>query len=132
MLIISLAAAPLVERFKPIPRFAKIIERDVRSGDVVAIQSVSGGNALAFYTRPGVAHLDGPNEVPSGPQTDPKRRLCQAPRAFVVTTKRRPEPDPTYGRSRRLLATADNEVLFLVDGPPCGADEKDVKTLGGP
>lgn len=120
MLIIALAAAaPLVERFKPIPRFAGIIDRDARAGDVVAIQSVSGGNALAFYTKPGIAQLDGPNQVPTSAETDPKRFLCTAPRAFVVTTKRRPEPDPTYGRSRRILAESDKDVLFLVDGPPC-------------
>jgi 4-amino-4-deoxy-L-arabinose transferase-like glycosyltransferase len=119
MLVIALAAAPLLERFKPIPRFASIIDRDARVGDVVAIQSVSGGNALTFYTRPGVAQLDGPNQVPTSAQTDPKKTLCAAPRAFVVTSKRRPEPDPTYGRSRRILAESDKDVLFLVDGPPC-------------
>jgi 4-amino-4-deoxy-L-arabinose transferase-like glycosyltransferase len=119
MLIIALAAAPLVERFKPIPRFASIIDRESRAGDVVAIQSVSGGNALAFYTEPGIVHLDGPDEIPTGPDTDPKVRLCRASRAFVVTSKKRPAPDPTYGRSRRELATVDNDVLFLVDGPPC-------------
>lgn len=121
MLIIALAGTPLVERFKPIPRFASIIDRDTRAGDVVAIQGVSGGNALAFYTQPGVVHLDGPNDVPSGPESDPKVRLCRAPRAFVVTTKRRPDPDPTYGRARRVLAAVDNDILFLVDGPPCEA-----------
>jgi 4-amino-4-deoxy-L-arabinose transferase-like glycosyltransferase len=119
MLIIALAATPLVERFKPIPQLAAIIDRQVRPGDIVALQGVSGGNALAFYTQPGIVQLVGPNQIPPAPENDPKLRLCAAPRAFVVTSKRRPKHDPTYGRTRHVLAAIDNDVLFLIDGPPC-------------
>jgi hypothetical protein len=133
LLIIALAAEPLVEPFKPIPRFASIIDRDSRAGDIVAIQNVSGGNALAFYTQPGIVTLVGPNQVPGSPAMDPRRRLCAAPRAFVVTSKHRPSHDPTYGRDRRVLAAYGNDVLYLVDGPPCAPDESGVKaSLGGP
>jgi hypothetical protein len=37
----------------------------------------------------------------------------------VVTGKKRPSPDPTYGRTRTIIATANNDVLYLYDGPPC-------------
>ncbi len=120
MLIIAFGE-PLVERFKPIPPLAAVIDRDLRAGDLVAVQGVSGGNALTFYTHPRVAALDGPGETPSDPSTDPRRAICAAERAFVIASKKRPDPDPTYGRERRVLATSNNDVLFLYDGPPCVA-----------
>ena len=121
MLIIAIAE-PLVERFKPIPPLAAVVERERRPGDAIAIQGVSGGNALAFYTVPGVAHLTTPGETSTDLSTDPRHTICSAPRAFVITSKKRPTPDPTYGRARRILATANNRVLFLYDGPACSPD----------
>ena len=119
LLIIALLGEPLVEGFKPIPHLAAVVDRERRPGDIVAIQGVSGGNALVFYTHPSVARLDGPSEVATDPSTDPKRAICGASRAFVVTSKKRPATDPTYGRSRHVLATSNNDVLFLYDGPRC-------------
>ncbi len=110
---------PLVEQFKPIPPLAAVIDRERHDGDVVAVQGVSGGNALMFYTRPPVAQLSGRSESAQDPSTDPRRAICNSPRAFVVASKKRPSPDPDYGRSRRLLASSNNDVLFLYDGPPC-------------
>jgi 4-amino-4-deoxy-L-arabinose transferase-like glycosyltransferase len=125
MLIIAVIGEPIVERFKPIPALAAVIDRERRAGDVVAIQSVSGGNGLMFYTQPGIAILDGPGGAGGvDSATDPKRTICAAPRAFVVTSKRRPAVDPTYGRARRTIAASNNDVLFLYDGPPCGLDER--------
>jgi 4-amino-4-deoxy-L-arabinose transferase-like glycosyltransferase len=121
MLIIAIAE-PLVERFKPIPPLAAVVERDRKPGDAIAIQGVSGGNALAFYTVPGVAHLTNPGETSTDLSTDPRHTICSARRAFVITSKKRPTPDPTYGRNRHVLATANNRVLFLYDGPSCSAN----------
>jgi len=118
LLIIALGE-PFVERFKPIPPLAAEIERDRRPGDLVAIQSVSGENGLVFYTRPGVAVLNGPGVRHSGAANDPQRVICAAGRAFVVTSKKRPPFDPTYGRARTTVATSNNDVLFLYDGPAC-------------
>jgi 4-amino-4-deoxy-L-arabinose transferase-like glycosyltransferase len=120
MLIIAFGE-PLVERFKPIPALAAVIDRERRPGDVVAVQGVSGGNALMFYTHPRIAELAGPSDAPQGAATDPRRAICFAPRAFVVGSKKRPSPDPTYGRSRRVLAASNNDLLFLYDGPRCEA-----------
>jgi hypothetical protein len=96
-----------------------VIERARQPGDVVAIQSVSGGNGLMFYTRPGIAILNGPADVSNDSPNDPRRAICSAPRAFVVTSKKRPPNDPTYGRMRHAIATSNGDVLYLYDGPPC-------------
>ena len=92
-----------------------------RAGDVVAIQGVSGSNALVFYTQPQIAIVDGPNGSDAGSETDPRLAICNAPRAFVVTSRNRPDPDPTYGRDRRIVASAGNDVVYLYDGPRCAA-----------
>jgi 4-amino-4-deoxy-L-arabinose transferase-like glycosyltransferase len=124
MLIIAVVGIPIVERFKPIPPLAAEIERDRRPGDLVAIQSVSGGNGLAFYTEPGIVTLVGPHDPKKTQATDPRRAICTATRAFVVTSKKRPRVDPTYGRNRRTIARSNNDVLFLYDGPGCSVAER--------
>jgi 4-amino-4-deoxy-L-arabinose transferase-like glycosyltransferase len=121
MLILVLLGEPLAERFKPIPPLALAIEGMRRAGDVVAIQGVSGSNALVFYTQPQIAIVDGPNGSDAGSETDPRLAICNAPRAFVVTSRNRPDPDPTYGRDRRIVASAGNDVVYLYDGPRCAA-----------
>ncbi len=125
VLIIGVLGEPLVERFKPIPVLARIIARESRPGDTIAIQGVSGGNALVFYTHPRVATLDGPGERATTVQDDPRRAICAASRVFVITTKKRPAPDPTYGRTRTTLATSNKDVLFRYDGPPCEVQDAD-------
>jgi hypothetical protein len=116
MLFIVLYGEPIVEHFKPIPKLAAIIQHDRRNSDTVAIQGVSGANALLFYTQPEVETLDLSSDDATG---DPKRVICHAQRVFVVTSRKRPNPDPTYGRARTELAASNNDVLYLYDGPPC-------------
>ncbi len=119
MLVIAIVIEPSVERFKPVPQFAAVINGRLRPGDVVAIQSVSGGHALEFYTRPVVAHLDGPFEVPQSTASDPRRVVCSAQRVFVVSKLVWAKPYPSYGRTRSTLAVSNKDVLYLFDGPPC-------------
>jgi 4-amino-4-deoxy-L-arabinose transferase-like glycosyltransferase len=116
ILFIALVGEPIVESFKPIPKIAATIDRERRPDDVVAIQGVSGAYALLFYTRPRIETLDEPND-PSRDQGDAARAICAAPRAFVVTSRKRPTPDPTYGRERRVLETDREDVLYLYEGP---------------
>jgi 4-amino-4-deoxy-L-arabinose transferase-like glycosyltransferase len=118
--VIALVALPSVERFKPVPQFARIINARLRPGDVVAIQSASGGNSLTFYTHPVVAHLDGPFEKPRSPASDPKRIVCAASRAFVVSKIEWRNDYPTYGRSLHEVAVSNTSILYLYDGPRCG------------
>ncbi|MBC5822373.1 MAG: glycosyltransferase family 39 protein [Candidatus Eremiobacteraeota bacterium] len=119
MLIIAVWGEPIVERFKPIPQLAAAIDRERRPGDAVGIQGVSGGNALLFYTHPRIAKLAGPDDAENASAADPRATICAAARMFVITSRKRPSPDPTYGRRRQLVATSNNDVLFLYDGPPC-------------
>lgn len=118
--VLAVAVLPLTDAYKPIPRLAAIINRERRPFDEVAIQSISGGNALLFYTRPYVAVLaparDGDSENHG---VDPRVAICGARRTWVIAPKRRPEYDPTYGRRRTRVATDMNAALFLYDGPLC-------------
>jgi 4-amino-4-deoxy-L-arabinose transferase-like glycosyltransferase len=122
MMIIALVALPLADSFKPIPPLAAVIRARERGGDSIAIQGVRGGNALLFYTHPRVIAIASPGERPHGDAEDPRNAICAAPRAFVVTSAKRPQPDPTYGRNRRRLAESNGNVLFLYDGPGCAGE----------
>jgi 4-amino-4-deoxy-L-arabinose transferase-like glycosyltransferase len=118
--VLALVVLPHTEAYKPIPRLAAIINRERRPFDKVAIQSTSGGNALLFYTRPGVVVLAPPSGGDSETDgIDPRVAICGARRTWVIAPKKRPQYDPTYGRRRRLIATDMNAALFLYDGPLC-------------
>ncbi len=117
--VLGVVGLPLAEKFKPIPPLAAIIRDHHREGDLVAIQGVRGGNALLFYTRPRVYALAEPGQTANDESGDARAAICGAPRAFVVTSAKRPDVDPTYGRARRELARSGNDVLYLYDGPHC-------------
>lgn len=116
VLIIAFLGVPAVERFKPIPSLADTIERLRRPGDVIAIEGVSGGNALVFYTQPHVVQIPPDDDVANSRL---RTAVCAAERALVVTSKRRPSPDPTFGRTRSVVAMSNNDVLYMYDGPAC-------------
>ena len=131
--ILAIVALPQAEQFKPIPRLAAIIERERLPGDIVGIAGVSGGNALVFYTEPGVKTVA---SAAGNPAEAPSLRsiICSAGRAFVVTAKRRAVVDATYGRVRRLLAIDNNDALVLYTGPPCstiGRSKRAPRTFRG-
>ncbi len=118
--VLALTVLPYTEAFKPVPRLAARIERERRPGDAVAIQNVSGGNALLFYTRPVVHVLAEPGE--SDPENDgiePRAFICGAPRAWVIVPASRPESDPDYGRRRHIVEIDRKAALVLYDGPRC-------------
>jgi 4-amino-4-deoxy-L-arabinose transferase-like glycosyltransferase len=108
------------EAYKPVPRLAAIIDRERAPGDVVAIQNVSGGNALVFYTHPVVQVLAAPND--GDPQSDgvnPRAFICAAPRAWVIVPASSTPYDPTYGRRRSIVAVDRKAALLLYSGPAC-------------
>lgn len=117
--VLAVAVLPQAEAFKPIPKLAAIIDRERRPGDAVAIQDVSGSNALVFYTSPGVAVLASPGEDVENGALRPRRVICSAPRVWVIAPRLRPAVDPTYGRTRRVIATDAKAALFLYGGAPC-------------
>lgn len=119
--VLALTVLPRAEAFKPVPRLAAIIERERKPGDVVAIQNVSGGNALLFYTHPVVRVLAEPDaKDPQNDGVDPRAFVCGAPRAWVIAPAARPAYDPAYGRRLRIVAVDRKAALLLYDGPPCG------------
>lgn len=119
--VLALVVLPRAEAFKPVPRLAAVIERERKPGDAIAIQNVSGGNALLFYTRPVVSVLAEPGAGdPQNDGVDARKLICGAPRAWVIAPAARPAYDPTYGRHRRIVAVDRKAALLLYDGPPCG------------
>ncbi|MFY9883332.1 MAG: glycosyltransferase family 39 protein [Candidatus Cybelea sp.] len=118
--VVAVRVLPQAEAFKPVPRLAASIERARRPGDVVAIQGVSGGNALLFYTRPVVSVLASPaNADPAGDGVDPRSFVCAARRAWVVVPASGAAGDPSYGRRLRIIAVDRKAALLLYDGPRC-------------
>ena len=118
--VLAVAVLPHAEAFKPVPTLAAVIDAQRRPGDVVAIQNVSGSNALAFYTRPGVVVLASPGDgAADNGASNPRRVICNSPRVWVIAPRARPAFDPTYGRSRREIATDAKAALFLYSGTRC-------------
>ena len=118
--VLAVTVLPHAEAFKPVPRLAAVIEREQHSGDVVAIQNVSGGNALLFYTHPVVRVLAPPSDGdPPTDGVDPRTILCAASRAWVIVPAASVPTDPTYGRVRRLVTVDRKAALLLYEGPPC-------------
>jgi 4-amino-4-deoxy-L-arabinose transferase-like glycosyltransferase len=111
LLLIALVVEPLVEPFKPIPAIAATIARERRPGDAVVIQGVAGANALLFYTEPKIEMLPPPD--------DPERALCSAPRVFYVGPRDGATPEPSNGRTRRLITASGKDGLYLYEGAPC-------------
>ncbi len=113
--VLAVTVLPHAEAFKPVPRLAAVIERERRPGDVVAIQNVSGGNALLFYTRPIVRVLAAPgaSDLQNG-AIDPRTVICTARRAWVVAPATDAAGDPSYGRDRRVVAVDQKAALLAV------------------
>jgi 4-amino-4-deoxy-L-arabinose transferase-like glycosyltransferase len=113
---------PKAEAFKPVPRLASIIQREREPGDAVAIEGVSGGNALLFYTRPVVHVLARPGDGdPQNEEDDPRSIICASSRAWVVVPAADVTDDPSYGRRVRLIAVDRKAALLLYGGPRCRA-----------
>ncbi|MBV8066479.1 MAG: glycosyltransferase family 39 protein [Candidatus Eremiobacteraeota bacterium] len=118
--VLAVGVLPRAEAYKPVPRLAAIIERERKPGDAVAIQNVSGGNALLFYTHPAVAVLAAPGQLdPQSDGADPRAFICTARRAWVVLPAEPSAYDPSYGRRRRVVAVDRKAALLLYYGTPC-------------
>jgi 4-amino-4-deoxy-L-arabinose transferase-like glycosyltransferase len=118
--VLATSVLPRAEAYKPIPRLAALIERERTPGDAVAIQNVSGGNALLFYTHPVVRVLAAPGDKdPQNDGTDPRAFICGATRAWVIVPAEPSEYDPSYGRRRTVVAVDRKAALLLYDGPLC-------------
>ena len=118
--VVAVRVLPQAETFKPVPRLAAIIERARKPGDVVAIQNVSGGNALLFYTRPVVHVLAAPGDGdPENDGIDRRSFICAASRAWVIVPAVSSSDDRPYGRSRRVVAVDHKAALLIYYGAKC-------------
>jgi hypothetical protein len=118
VLFIALIAEPAAEAYKPIPAFARMIQALRSPAAVVALRSVSGGNSIVFYTKPGVVVLD-------DPAADFRALICRRPGndVFVITRSRDAEPlvrvAQSQGRSAAVLQRRSRDALLFIGGPPC-------------
>jgi 4-amino-4-deoxy-L-arabinose transferase-like glycosyltransferase len=117
--ILAIEGLPHAEPFKPVPQLAAIIEARRQPGDIVAIQSFRGANALVFYTEPHVYALAPPGANKSDEGVPARSVLCTHQRIWLVAPLKRPAYDPTYGRTRTLIASRGTGALYLFDGPAC-------------
>jgi 4-amino-4-deoxy-L-arabinose transferase-like glycosyltransferase len=118
--VVAVRVLPHAETFKPVPRLAAIIDRAREPGDVVAIQNVSGGNALLFYTHPVVHVLAAPGDGdPQSDGIDRRAFICGVTRAWVIVPADASSEDPSYGRSLRVVAVDHKAALLLYYGTPC-------------
>lgn len=117
--ILAMEGLPHAEPFKPIPYFAATIDAQRQPGDIVAIQSFRGANALVFYTQPPVYALAPPGARKSDEGVPARTVLCTHERIWLVAPLKRPAYDPTYGRARSLIASSGSGALYLVNGPAC-------------
>lgn len=122
VLFIAFIAEPAAEPLKPIPPLAALIESQRTAADTVAIRGVSGGNALVFYTLPGVRTIESVSEVRENDATF-TAFLCGTGPSFMVT-KKGDIPHLTdiareSGRDVRLVGVALQDALVHIDGSAC-------------
>ena len=117
---IAFVGEPAAEPLKPIPQLAKIIDAARKPGDTIAIRGVSGGNALTFYTLPGVKTIDSDNDQSF------YSTICPTGTSYIVTRR----DDVTIlqtdaARVRRTLTplgTVGRAELIRIDGRDCPHD----------
>ncbi|MFN2448206.1 MAG: hypothetical protein ABR508_00225, partial [Candidatus Baltobacteraceae bacterium] len=76
MALVGLLMLPQAEALKPIPHLARAIDARRGPQDRVAIIDAAGGNALMFYTRPGIFILKG--------RTAGRAAICRPGRTFLI------------------------------------------------
>ena len=119
VVLLALLALPQAERFKPVPRFAAIINAQRKPSDAVSIDGIAGGNALLFYTRPRVYVIARKDEDPDEPVVSAQSVICRHQRVWMITPQREALRNPTFGRSREVIAQSGKAALLLYLGPKC-------------
>lgn len=107
--VIGLVMLPQAEALKPIPHLAAVINAQDTSADHIAIIDTAGGNALMFYTRPGIYILKG--------HTQAREAICTAPRTFLIARHGRYIPQAQL--HPRVIASWLTNDLYLYSGG-CG------------
>ena len=122
VLFIAFIAEPAAEPLKPIPPLAALIQQKRTPVDAIAIRGVSGGNALVFYTTPGVKTLESVSERNENDAAF-TAFLCASGSTFMVT-KRDDVPHlidvaRVAHREVTLVGVALKDALVHIDGGAC-------------
>lgn len=84
--VLAIVMLPQAETLKPIPHLAAIVNARARARDKIAILNASGGNALVFYTHPGIKILNS--------QPDADAAICKRPgRTFLIVKQNDAVPE---------------------------------------
>jgi 4-amino-4-deoxy-L-arabinose transferase-like glycosyltransferase len=117
IVFIGMVAEPEVERLKPIPQVARMIQAQRAPGSRVAIRTIGGTNGLAYYTTPGVITID---------DQDPSyvALICRVPDVYVVTRAQDAVHLETLARGSGRAASDLGDIRRVtavhVAGPACG------------
>jgi hypothetical protein len=99
-----------------------MIEARRSPGDTIAIRGVSGGNALVFYTKPGVKTIESVSDVPENDAAF-TAFLCANGPTFMVTKREDVvhliDVARVAHRSVQLVGTALKDALIHIDGSAC-------------
>lgn len=107
--IIGLVMLPQAEELKPIPRLAAVINARERAGDRIAIIDTAGGNALMFYTHPGIFILKG--------RTAAADAICHSGKTFLIA--RHGNYIPQAQLHPRVVASWAGDDLWLYSRASC-------------
>ena len=122
VLFIAFIAEPAAEPLKPVPSLAALIEARRSPGDTIAIRGVSGGNALVFYTKPGVKTIESVSDVVENDAAF-TAFLCANGPTFMVTKREDVghliEVARVAHRGVQLVGTALKDALIHIDGSAC-------------
>lgn len=119
--LLAFIVLPQGDGFKPVPHLAAVIDRRREPGDAVAIQNFAGGNALVFYTQPGIYVFARPGEPLGEHAVEPRIVICGSPRLWLIAPRHKPFTQATFGRTRRIVATWGEANLYLYTGPRCAS-----------
>ncbi|HET7813741.1 MAG TPA: hypothetical protein VFL13_05160, partial [Candidatus Baltobacteraceae bacterium] len=103
--VIGLVMLPQAEDLKPIPHLAAVINAQDAPSDHIAIIDTAGGNALMFYTHPGIYILKG--------HTPATEAICTAPRTFLIA--RHGQYIPQAQLHPRVIASWLTDDLYLYE-----------------
>ena len=123
VLFIAFVAEPAAEPLKPVPALAALVQQQRTATDSVAIRGVSGGNALVFYTAPGVKTIESVSDLRENDAAF-TAFLCSSGPTFLLTKTvdiaHLTAVARASQRNLRLIGTALKDALVHIDGHACG------------
>ena len=104
--VIGLVMLPQAEALKPVPHLAAVINARAGAADRIAIIDTAGGNALMFYTHPGIYILKG--------RTDGRDAVCGPGRTYLIARSGHYIPQAQLHPA--AIARSGSDVLYVYPG----------------